>query len=96
MSTQPLRQAINFAVFLGPAIVLLALFFIAPVVVDLVIAFTDLGRTVEITEFTTKNFERMVTRDSRLVKSLGLTFVYVLGTLTRSAASSARYGCCRG
>ena len=75
------RQAANLVLFLGPAIVLLLLLFIAPVVVDLIISFTDIGRTLEITEFTTAHFERMFTRDSRLVKSLGLTFVYVFFTL---------------
>ncbi len=75
------RQTANFAIFLGPAIILLAMFFIAPVFVDIAISFTDMGRTLKVTEFTTENFERMFTGDRRLSKTLGLTLLYVLGTL---------------
>lgn len=71
----------NFALFLGPALVLLALFFIFPVIVDIAIAFTDMGQTLQVKEFTTKNFERMLGGDRRLSMALGLTFIYVLGTL---------------
>ena len=75
------RQTVDLCLFLGPAMVLLLLFFLAPVVVDLIISFTDLGRTLRITEFTTAQFERMFTRDSRLTKSLAITLVYVFFTL---------------
>ncbi len=75
------RQSANLCLFLGPAMVLLLLFFLAPVIVDLIISFTDLGRTLRITEFTTAQFERMFTRDSRLTKSLAITLVYVFFTL---------------
>ena len=71
----------NFALFLGPALVLLALFFIFLVIVDIAIAFTDMGQTLQVKEFTTKNFERMLGGDRRLSMALGLTFIYVLGTL---------------
>ncbi|MCG8510685.1 MAG: sugar ABC transporter permease [Rhodospirillales bacterium] len=80
-ATQQTRQWTNFAIFLGPAIVLLFLFFILPVIVNIAISFTDMGQTVKVTEFTTKNFERMFGGDRRMVKSLGLTLVYVFGTL---------------
>lgn len=75
------RQWTNFAVFLGPALVLLALFFVLPVFVDIAVAFTDMGPTLKVTGFTTENFERMATRDTRLLKTLGVTFIYVAGTL---------------
>ncbi len=75
------RQRINAIVFLGPACVLLFFFFIAPVLVDIFVAFTDMGRTLEIHELTTANFERMFTRDRRLAQTLVTTFMYVLGTL---------------
>ena len=75
------RQTANAVIFLGPALVLLLLFFLVPVLVDLTVAFTDMGRTLRVTEFTTDNFVRMVTRDTRLTKTLGLTLVYVLCTL---------------
>ena len=60
---------------------LLACFFVAPVVVDLVLAFTNMDRTLAVTAFTLENFERMATRDSRLLASLGITAVFVLSTL---------------
>ncbi len=75
------RQWTNFAVFLGPALVLLALFFILPVFVDIAVAFTDMGPTLKVTGLTIENFERMATRDTRLLKTLGVTFIYVAGTL---------------
>ncbi|MGI9423616.1 MAG: carbohydrate ABC transporter permease, partial [Hyphomicrobiaceae bacterium] len=81
LAQQRARQRANFIIFLGPACVLLLLFFILPVVVDIAVAFTDMGRTLRIEHFTYENFERMFTRDSRLIKSLGLTFIYVLATL---------------
>lgn len=67
--------------FLGPATLLLFMFFIAPVLVDIGVAFTDMGQTLKITSFTTENFERMVSRDRRLSTTLILTFIYVLCTL---------------
>jgi inositol-phosphate transport system permease protein len=76
------RQRANAALFLGPAVVLLACFFVAPVVVDLGLAFTDMDRTLAVTRFTLENFERMATRDSRLLASLGITTIFVLSTLS--------------
>ena len=70
------------AIFLGPATLLLFLFFVIPVVVDLYVAFTDMGQTLKITGFTIENFQRMATRDRRLSSTMLLTLVYVLGTLT--------------
>lgn len=75
------RQRLNFAIFLGPALILLACFFIAPVIVDLGLAFTDMDRTLKVTTFTLENFERMATRDSRLLASLGVTAIFVVATL---------------
>ena len=78
---QTRRQRANFALFLGPALILLACFFIAPVIVDLVLAFTDMDRTLAVTAFTLENFQRMATRDSRLLASLGITAIFVVATL---------------
>src|SRR5206468_7654133 len=75
------RQRANFALFLGPALILLACFFVAPVVVDLVLAFTDMDRTLAVTTLTLENFGRMVTRDTRLLASLGITAIFVITTL---------------
>src|SRR5437762_12894696 len=76
------RQRANFALFLGPALFLLACFFVAPVIVDLVLAFTNMDRTLAVTAFTLENFDRMFTRDSRLVASLVITAIFVLATLS--------------
>lgn len=75
------RQRANFALFLGPALLLLACFFVAPVIVDVVLAFTDMDRTLAVTTLTLDNFQRMLTRDSRLLASLGITAVFVISTL---------------
>ncbi len=75
------RRAANLALFLGPAIVLLAMFFVAPVIVDVGISFTDMGRTLRVEEITLANFERMLTRDTRLASSLAVTLIYVFATL---------------
>ena len=75
------RQWTNFALFLGPALALLLVFFVAPVIIDVVLAFTDMGRTLAFGKFTLENFERMFTRDTRLLGALGITFIFVVTTL---------------
>lgn len=75
------RQRMDMALFLGPAIVLLALFFVGPVILDVIVAFTDIGASLQFKKFTLENFERMATRDARLASSLGLTLAYVFLTL---------------
>jgi len=55
-STQAARQRINTLIFLGPVCALLLLFFIAPVIINIGIAFTDMGRNLQVTELTTENF----------------------------------------
>src|SRR5262245_23477875 len=76
------RQRANAALFLGPAVVLLTCFFVAPIIVDLVLAFTDMDPTLAVTTLTLDNFVRMFTRDSRLLAALGITAIFVLSTLT--------------
>jgi inositol-phosphate transport system permease protein len=75
------RRRIDRVLFLGPATLLLALFFIAPVVVDVGIAFSDMGRNLRVTQFTTENVQRLVTGDRRLIGVLTTTFIYVGLTL---------------
>lgn len=75
------RQRTNVLVFLGPAILLTFLFYVVPVIVDIVISFTDMGRSLAVHEFTTKQYEKVFTGDKRLPQVIGLTFVYVFGTL---------------
>lgn len=75
------RRRLDRALFLGPATILLALFFLAPVIVDLGLALTDMGRNLQVTRFTTDNVERMLTGDRRLSSVIATTLVYVLCTL---------------
>jgi inositol-phosphate transport system permease protein len=74
------RQRLDRLLLLGPATVLLFLFFVAPVIIDIGLAFTDMGRNLRVTGFTTENFERML-GDRRLLGIMGTTLVYVLSTL---------------
>lgn len=76
-----IRRRVDRLLFLGPATVLLFLFFLAPVIVDVGLAFTDMGRNLQVTGFTTANFQRMLTADSRVVSVMGTTLIYVLCTL---------------
>ncbi|MBI3498665.1 MAG: sugar ABC transporter permease [Proteobacteria bacterium] len=74
------RQRIDRLLFLGPATLLLALFYLGPVIVDLGLAFTDMGRNLKVTGFTTENVLR-VTGDRRLLSVMGTTLTYVICTL---------------
>jgi len=81
-----MRRRLNMAFFLGPAIVVVGLFFVLPVVVDVVISFTDLGRDLRITEFSTDNYERALgfgdtRQDKQLPGVIARTVMYVGGTL---------------
>lgn len=75
------RQRANFVIFLGPAILLTAIFFIIPVLIDIAVSFTDLGRSLRVSGFTTEQYEKVFSGDQRLTQVIGLTLVYVLGTL---------------
>ena len=67
--------------FLGPAIALTFLFFVIPVLIDIAVSFTDLDRTLRISKFTTEQYQKVFRGDSRLPQVIGLTVVYVFGTL---------------
>jgi inositol-phosphate transport system permease protein len=75
------RQRANLVIFLGPAIVLTLLFFVIPVLIDIAVSFTDLSRALRITEFTTEQYAKVFQGDRRLPQVIGLTFIYVFGTL---------------
>jgi inositol-phosphate transport system permease protein len=75
------RQRANFVIFLGPAILLTVLFFVIPVLIDLVVSFTDLGRSLRMSGFTSEQYQKVFAGDTRLMPAIGLTFIYVLGTL---------------
>lgn len=66
---------------MGPAIFLLFMFFIFPIVVDVIISFTDMSASLKVKELTLDNYKRMATRDTKLAKTLSLTFIYVFFTL---------------
>jgi inositol-phosphate transport system permease protein len=76
------RRRANFVIFLCPAIVLTVFFFVIPVVIDIAVSFTDLSRSLRITKFTTEQYQRIFQGDRRLPEVIGLTFIYVFGTLT--------------
>ena len=80
-TTAKTRRRVDRLLFLGPASAMLVLFFLIPVVVDVAIAFTDMGRDLQVTRFTTENVVRMLTGDRRLVSVMGTTLIYVLCTL---------------
>jgi hypothetical protein len=75
------RRRANFAIFLGPAIVLTVFFFVIPVLIDIAVSFTDLSRSLRVTKFTTEQYAKIFQGDRRLPQVIGLTFVYVFGTL---------------
>jgi inositol-phosphate transport system permease protein len=81
LGTAKWRQRTNLLIFLGPAVVLIFLFSVVPVIVDIVISFTDMGRSLAVHEFTTKQYVKVFSGDRRLPQVIGLTFVYVFGTL---------------
>ena len=80
-SSEVVRRRIDRLLFLGPATALLVIFFMAPVLVDIGIAFSDMGRNLRVSQFTTGNVERMLSGDFRLAGVLTTTFIYVLCTL---------------
>jgi inositol-phosphate transport system permease protein len=75
------RRRANFVIFLGPAIALTVLFFIVPVLIDIAVSFTDLNRSLRITGFTLEQYEKVFRGDRRLTPVIGLTVIYVFGTL---------------
>ncbi len=75
------RQRANFLIFLGPAIVLTVLFFVIPVIIDVAVSFTDLGRSLKITGFTLEQYQKVFHGDRRLSQVIVMTFIYVFGTL---------------
>ncbi|MFO1035829.1 MAG: sugar ABC transporter permease [Geminicoccaceae bacterium] len=75
------RRSADRLLFLGPATLMLVVFFLLPVIVNVGIAFTDMGRNLQVTQFTTENVARMLGGDRRLVGVMGTTLVYVLCTL---------------
>lgn len=67
--------------YLAPAIAVLTIFFLAPIIIDVVIAFTNMGANLKVDKFTFDNVIRMFGHDSRLPAVLFTTFIYVTATL---------------
>ena len=75
------RQRINFALFLGPALVLLACSLSRRSSSTWSSRSPTWAARWQVRKFTLENFERMVTRDTRLLGALGITFIFVVTTL---------------
>src|SRR2546426_6028943 len=75
------RRRADLVIFLGPAITLTVFFFIIPVLIDIAVSFTDLSRSLRITKFTTEHYAKVFRGDRRLPQVIGLTFIYVFGTV---------------
>ncbi len=71
----------NMALYLGPTLLLIIVFYLLPVITDLIIAFTDVKGDLKFTKFTFENFEKIF-RDKRVISSLVLTGTFVFFTLT--------------
>ncbi len=92
MATSNTRQASNALVFLGPACLFLGCLLVVPIFVDLVVAFTDMSQTIQVDEFTNKQFRKIAKPSedallgfelrSSFYKALMLTAIYVICTLT--------------
>ena len=92
MTSSGARQAGNALVFLGPACLFLGALLVVPIFVDLVVAFTDMSQTIQVDEFTNKQFRKIAKPSedallgfelrSSFYKALMLTAVYVICTLT--------------
>jgi inositol-phosphate transport system permease protein len=81
LASSKARQRLNMLIFLGPAILLTLAFFVLPVLVDVAVSFTDLGRSLTVTKVTTEQYQKVFAGDRRLTQVIGLTFIYVFGTL---------------
>ena len=92
MTSQRVYRLSDTALFLGPAIVLLAVFFLAPIVVNIVVSFTDMSQSVQFDDFpTNKQFNKLGKFDEDALlgielrgsfyRALALTGTFVVLTL---------------
>lgn len=86
------RQRLDTLLFLGPAVVLMLAFFLAPIVVNILVAFSDMNQTVWFNEFpTTQQFNKLGKLDPEaflgielrgsFYRALALTATFVFLTL---------------
>ena len=60
MNNQKTHVISDTVLFLGPAIALLSVFFLAPIVVNILVAFSDMSQTVRFEDFpTTRQFDKL-------------------------------------
>lgn len=60
LRNQRIRRITTASLFLGPAALLVAGLLVFPILLDLVIAFTDMAQTIKVTEFSTTQFGKLV------------------------------------
>ncbi|MEO1307885.1 MAG: sugar ABC transporter permease [Pseudomonadota bacterium] len=89
---KPSRQRLDALLFRGPAVVLMLAFFVAPIVVNILVAFSDMNQTVRFEQFpTTEQFNKLGKIDPEALlgielrgsfyRALALTATFVLLTL---------------
>ena len=86
------RARLDAAVFLGPAAVLLLAFFVAPIFVNLAVAFSEMNLTVQFGAFSGKEFSKLFRADAdswlgfgfrrQFLTALALTGTFTVLTLT--------------
>lgn len=92
MSQSSTRQRLDTLLFLGPAVVLMLAFFLAPIVVNILVAFSDMNQTVWFEDFpTTQQFNKLGKLDPEaflgielrgsFYRALALTATFVVLTL---------------
>jgi inositol-phosphate transport system permease protein len=77
-------KALTLASFMGPSVVLIVVFYFVPVMLTLLIAFTDMGRTLQWHFIGLGNFARLFgigARDPFISKIIINTLIYVVGAL---------------
>ncbi|MCP4295018.1 MAG: sugar ABC transporter permease [Proteobacteria bacterium] len=74
------RKYTYMVIFLGPAFMLVFVFFFLPVVLDLLLSISDVGADLQFRNFTLKNFYRMW-NDRHVLQTLGITAIFVIPTL---------------
>lgn len=90
--SQRARQTTNIVLFLGPACVFLLCLLVVPILVDLVVSFTDMSQTIKVDDFSGSQFRKLAKpSDDALLgfelrrsfyKALMLTGIFVILTLT--------------
>lgn len=70
------RKMVRGTLFLGPAVFLIVLMYCVPIVVNILISFTDMGASVRVTEWTVENYIRLFFVDTRLQQAAILSLLF--------------------